>query len=45
VAGYLTVPDRPGLGIELSDAALAAYPIEDKVLATPLGYDGGVRDW
>jgi galactonate dehydratase len=42
--GYLLVPDGPGLGIELDDAALARHPVQDKVLATPLGYDGSVRD-
>ena len=43
--GYLLVPDGPGLGIELDDAALARHPVQDKVLATPLGYDGSVRDF
>jgi len=42
--GYLVVPEGPGLGIELSDAALAQYPPVDKVLDTPLGYDGSVQD-
>ena len=43
--GHLLVPDRPGLGIELADDALARYPVQDKTLATPLGHDGSVRDW
>lgn len=43
-SGYLTVPDGPGLGIELSEAALAAYPVKDKILDTPLGFDGSVQD-
>ena len=38
------MPDGRGLGIELHDAALARHRVEDKVLATPLGYDGSVRD-
>jgi galactonate dehydratase len=41
--GYLTVPARPGLGIILNEAALQ-YPIKDKVLDTPIGYDGSVQD-
>ncbi len=41
--GYLTVPTGPGLGIELNEAALS-FPVKDKVLDTPLGYDGSVQD-
>jgi galactonate dehydratase len=41
--GYLTVPTGPGLGITLNGAALQ-YPIKDKVLDTPIGYDGSVQD-
>ena len=41
--GYLTVPTGPGLGIELNEAALS-YPVQDKVLDTPIGYDGSVQD-
>lgn len=41
--GYLTVPTGPGLGIELNEAALS-FPVKDKVLDTPLGFDGSVQD-
>lgn len=41
--GYLTVPTGPGLGIELNEAALS-FPIKDKILDTPLGFDGSVQD-
>ena len=41
--GYLTVPTGPGLGIELDEAALS-HPVVDKVLDTPLGFDGSVQD-
>jgi galactonate dehydratase len=41
--GYLTVPTGPGLGIQLNEAALE-YPVQDKVLNTPIGYDGSVQD-
>jgi galactonate dehydratase len=41
--GYLTVPEGPGLGIELNEAALS-YPVQDKVLDTPIGFDGSVQD-
>ena len=42
--GYLTVPDGPGLGIELNEEALTKYPVDDKVLDTPIGFDGSVAD-
>ena len=42
--GYLIVPEGPGLGIALNDAAIAKYPPVDKVLETPIGYDGSVQD-
>jgi galactonate dehydratase len=42
--GYLIVPDGPGLGIELNEAALAAHPFKEKILDTPLGFDGSVQD-
>ena len=41
--GYLTVPTGPGLGITLNEAALQS-PVKDKVLNTPIGYDGSVQD-
>jgi galactonate dehydratase len=41
--GYLTVPISPGLGIELNEEALK-YPVKEKVLDTPIGYDGSVQD-
>jgi galactonate dehydratase len=42
--GYLVVPQGPGLGIELNEDAIRRYPPVDKVLDTPLGYDGSVQD-
>ena len=41
--GYLTVPDGPGLGIILNEAALT-QPETPKVLDTPIGFDGSVQD-
>lgn len=38
VDGYITLPDKPGLGIELNEAALARFPYEPyppRHLATP----------
>ena len=42
--GYLIVPEGPGLGIELSEAAISKYPFQDKILETPLSADGSVAD-
>ena len=42
--GYLLIPEGPGLGIELQEEALRKYPPVEKVLDTPLGYDGSVQD-
>jgi len=42
--GYLVVPEGPGLGIALREEAIGQYPPMDKVLDTPLGYDGSVQD-
>jgi galactonate dehydratase len=44
VEGYLVVPEGPGLGIALNEVAIKQYPPVDKVLDTPLGYDGSVQD-
>ncbi len=41
--GYLTVPEGPGLGIELNEVALSE-PENPKVLDTPIGFDGSVQD-
>jgi galactonate dehydratase len=41
--GYLTVPESPGLGIELNEDALS-MPENPKILDTPIGFDGSVQD-
>jgi len=43
VDGYLIVPEGPGLGIELNEAALSG-PENPKILDTPIGFDGSVQD-
>ena len=42
--GYLVVPEGPGLGVELNEAAIAKYPFKDKILETPIARDGSVAD-
>ena len=41
--GYITVPDGPGLGVEINEGALK-MPEDPKVLDTPIGFDGSVQD-
>lgn len=44
--GHLIVPDRPGIGIELSDNASELFPAKDRAQpGAHLSYDGSVRDW
>ena len=43
INGYLTVPEGPGLGIQINEHALS-MPENPKVLDTPIGYDGSVQD-
>lgn len=42
--GYLVVPDGPGLGVTLNEEAIARYPFQEKVLDTPIAFDGSVAD-
>jgi galactonate dehydratase len=42
--GYLLVPEAPGIGIELDEAALARLPFRRRALETPLHEDGSVAD-
>ena len=43
IDGYLIVPEGPGLGIELNEAALTGAE-NPKILDTPIGFDGSVQD-
>jgi len=42
--GYLMIPDRPGIGIELDDNALRKYPYVPRKFITRLHEDGSVVD-
>jgi galactonate dehydratase len=44
VDGYLVVPEGPGLGVELNEAAIGKYPFKDKIIETPIAQDGSVAD-
>ena len=43
--GYLVVPDRPGLGIELNDDAFPHYPPSHGQRGPVVGADGALRDY
>lgn len=44
--GYIIVPDKPGIGIELADNAAELYPAHDRAQAhAHISFDGSVRDW
>ena len=42
--GYLLVPDRPGIGVELNLEAARRYPPAARAIRTPLHEDGSVAD-
>ncbi|MCK9510042.1 MAG: mandelate racemase/muconate lactonizing enzyme family protein [Pigmentiphaga sp.] len=43
--GYLTVPDAPGMGIELRPDLLDRLPPAAAIPMAPLGRDNSVQDW
>jgi galactonate dehydratase len=43
--GYLLLPDKPGLGIELNDEAFKYYPPEPFQRAAMIFPDGSLRDY
>jgi galactonate dehydratase len=42
--GFLIVPDRPGLGVELAEDAAERYPYRPQAVVTRLHVDGSVVD-
>ena len=42
--GYLIVPETPGIGVELNEAAFSKYPYKIRELATTIRQDGSVVD-
>jgi galactonate dehydratase len=42
--GFLLIPDKPGIGIELADDAAARYPYKPREVMTRLHVDGSVVD-
>lgn len=44
-AGYLLVPDTPGIGIELDEEHIGRLTPLSGTPGTPIGLDGSVQDW
>ena len=43
-AGFITIPDRPGIGVELAEGAAEKYPFRGNARNTRLHVDGSVVD-
>ena len=43
--GYVTPPDRPGIGIEINEAEAAKHPFRQEELMAYFHEDGSVADW
>jgi galactonate dehydratase len=43
-AGYLTVPDAPGIGVEINDDFFGSHAYTPRTIDTPLREDGSVAD-
>lgn len=42
--GYIKVPNRPGIGIELIDDISEKFPLKQRGINAQINYDGSVRD-
>lgn len=42
--GYIKVPDRPGIGIELVESLKEKFPPKQRSISALIGYDGSVYD-
>ena len=45
VDGHVSLPEGPGLGIEVDEVAAARHPFAQEVLMQPYHRDGAVADW
>lgn len=43
--GYLTIPDKPGLGCDIDEKAAAEYPYKKAYLPVAESPDGSVHEW
>lgn len=42
--GYIIVPDKPGIGIELAEDITERFPPKQRAINAQIAYDGSVRD-
>ena len=42
--GYILIPDKPGIGIELADDITEKFPPKQRSINAQISYDGSVRD-
>ena len=42
--GYIIIPDKPGIGIELVDNISELFPPKQRSINAQIGYDGSVVD-
>jgi galactonate dehydratase len=45
VDGRVSLPTRPGIGIEVNEVEAARHPFEPEILVQPYHRDGAVADW
>ena len=43
-AGYIIIPDRPGIGIELVDDICERFPAKARSISAQIAHDGSVYD-
>jgi galactonate dehydratase len=43
--GFISAPTRPGLGVEIDEAAAAKYPFKPEAEQRYFHPDGSVADW
>ena len=41
-AGYLVVPDRPGIGVEINESKLQNFPYKPRLISGNFGADNAV---
>jgi galactonate dehydratase len=44
-AGYIDIPTRPGLGIDINESEAAKHPFQEEVMQRYFHPDGAVADW
>ena len=42
--GYILIPDKPGIGIELAEDITEKFPPTQSSLSAQISYDGSARD-